>query len=186
MRRSHENLNKECDDAERLLIRKNFDVLTKEEDRLLHDHLESCDHCRGYLYTLSHLYRAAQVRSDSELAPDPTIRQRLVQRMNVVKNRKGGIVHRGRQYMRRFLEYRIPVYQALVGVVLILLVASVLSQLSFSINRREAALYDLSQLEAPVLGDMDVVNNVELIQQHRIGRNVKEDSTLIRYISAAM
>ena len=184
MSRCNENVS--CNSVERLLIKRSFNELTEEEELILHGHLESCDVCRSYQYTLSNLHKTVQSDSEHCPVPDSTIHQNLVHEMKTMKvnkEKQSGTIWR---WARNVLEFRIPVYQTLAGIVLILLMVFILSQYSFLNNRGDEGLSDLTHFETQLLETINVMNDLELIEQQKIGRSAKEDSTLMQFIFEAM
>ena len=184
MRRRNEDVN--CNGVERLLIKRSFNELSQEEDLILQAHLEFCDQCRNYQYTLSNLQKAVQSGSEKCPLPNPAIRHNLIQLMETVKVNKQVLIRSFWPRARSVLEYRIPVYQALAGVGLIFFIAIVLSQHSLPINRGAEDLPDFALLETQLLEPMEIMSGLELIEHQKIGRNAKEDSTLTQFLSEAM
>ena len=184
MRRRNENVS--CNVVERLLIKRSFDELTEQENLILQDHLASCDRCRSYQNTLSNFRKAVQNGASRCPVPDPAIRHTLLQQVKTLKvsiNKPKGNVW---QWLRNALEYRIPGYQAVVGGVFILFLALALGKNSILISRGDEKLFEVYQIEAPFLETMNVMNKLELIDQQKIGRNAKEDSSLTQFIFEAM
>lgn len=184
------NLNKtphlDCDEIERLLINKNFGELTTDENLLVEDHLKSCGRCRSYQKTLLSLQNSMQMGPGEKLGPDPAIRQNIIGRMKTVRPQKPGIFVRGWHYIRVVFQYRVPVYQALFGVALIVLIFLGVRQLNFTTDRKYPSPQGVVQLQVPISTEVSVIDNLEIVKQQKIGRSVSEAITLTRFIVSTM
>jgi hypothetical protein len=186
MKKSNEKPYINCDEIERLLIDRIFDELTQDESHLVREHLKSCDRCQGYQNTLVNLQNSMQISAEDKLTPNPAIRQNIMKRMKISKPAETGIFNISWHYIKNVFEYRIPVYQALFGVVLIALTFLAVKQISFSPHQKPSKLQSLAQIETSIPAQMSVIENLEIIEGQKIGRNVKEDTTLTRFIFTAM
>ncbi|MGB2768107.1 MAG: hypothetical protein WBC88_00070 [Candidatus Zixiibacteriota bacterium] len=185
MKKSNENKNMKCHEIEFLLIKKNFDELTSQESLLVEGHLESCDSCRSYQKTLSNLQDSMKVKTE-KLAPDPAIRESIIQRMEALKPERAGIAARGWHHIRDLLQHRIPVYQPLLGAVLVLLIFVGAKQLSLPTEEKPPDVQSLVQTEIVMPAQMSVIDNLEIIKTQKIGRSAGEDTTLARFIVSSM
>ena len=186
MKKSNESSNMNCDYIQRLLVNKIFDELTPDENLLVEEHLKSCDHCRSYQITLLNLKDSMQIGSGEKLAPNPAIRENIVQRMKILQPQETGILRSTWQYVRSVFEYRVPVYQTLSGLALIALIFLATKQISFSPDRRPPEPRSLIRLEMPAPTQMSVVDNLDIIDQQKIGRSAREDTALTRFIVSTM
>jgi len=186
MKKSNENSSLNCDDVERLLIHRIFDQLTPEANLSVEEHLKSCDRCQSYQKTLSSLQNSMQISEKEKLVPDPAIRQNIIRQMKTLEPVETGIFAKGWHFIRSIFAYRVPVYQPLAGVALIVLIFLAFRQLSFSPVQKTPEPYSLTRIETPAPAQMSVINNLQIIEQQKIGRNVKEDSTLTRFIVTTM
>lgn len=185
MNKSNENKNTKCDDVEFLLIKKNFDELTQQESLLLEEHLKSCDLCRSYEKTLSHLQDSMRVEAE-KLAPDPATRERIIRRMKALRPEPAGVVVRGWHYLRDLLQHRIPVYQPILGAVLVLLIFVGAKQLTSPTVEKPAVDQSLLRTEAVMPAQMSVMDNLDIVKAQKIGRSAGEDTTLSRFIVTTM
>ncbi|KPL03010.1 MAG: hypothetical protein AMJ73_07915 [candidate division Zixibacteria bacterium SM1_73] len=186
MKKSNENTSLNCDDVERLLIHRIFDGLTPEANLSVEKHLKSCDRCRSYQKTLLNLQDSMQISTEEKLVPDPAIRQNIIRQMKTLRPVETGIFAKGWLFIRSIFAYRVPVYQPLAGVVLIVLIFLAGRQLPLSPGQKTPEPLGLTQIETPTPAQMSVINNLRIIEQQKIGRNVKEDSTLTRFIVTTM
>ena len=127
-----------------------------------------------------------QIGLADKLTPDPAIRQNIVQRMRTVKLQEARNYRSTWRYLRNIFGYRVPVYQALFGMVLILLIFVTVRQFSLSSDQKALKMQSLTETEAPILSQLSVIDNLEIVEGQKIGRNIKEDTTLTRFIVTAM
>jgi hypothetical protein len=175
-----------CDGIEQLLIKKNFEELTDQENRLIQEHLRSCDVCRSYQSALLRLKDSMRISAEDKLAPDPSIHETVIKRMRNLKPQEAGFLGRAYQSVMRLFEYRIPVYQALSGAVLVVLIFLAVKQFSFTAEQKTTRLHNVAQIETSIPAQMRVMDDLGIIDQQKIGQNVKDDTTLTRFIVTTM
>ena len=185
MKKPNENKKMKCDEIEFLLVKKNFDELTAQENLLVGAHLKSCDSCRRYQKTLSNLQESMKVGAD-KLVPDPAVRENIIQRMEALNPQQAGILARGWHYVRDLLRHRIPVYQPILGAVLVLLIFVGARQLTSPSVEKPADDQSLLRTEAVMPAQMNVMHGLEIVKAQKIGRSAGEDTTLARFIVSSM
>jgi hypothetical protein len=186
MKKSNENPHINCDDIEQLLIKKSIDELTEDENLLVEEHLKSCERCQSYQNTLSNLQHSMKTGAEEKLVPDPAIRENIIRRMKTLQPQETGILRNAWQHIRCVFEYRIPVYQTLSGVVVIVLIFLATKQISFSPGKQPPEPQSLVRMEMPEPTEMSVVDNLDIIAHQKIGRSAKEDTALTRFIVSTM
>lgn len=185
MEKSNENQNMKCDEIEFLLIKKNFDELTRQESLLVEKHLKSCDSCQSYQKTLSNLQESMRIGTE-KLAPDPAIRESIIQRMEALRPERAGITARGWHNIRDLLQHRIPVYQPVLGAVLVLLIFVGAKQLSLPVEEKPLDIQTPTRTEVVMPTQISVMDNLEIVKAQKIGRSAGEDTTLARFIVSSM
>jgi len=98
-----------------------------------------------------------------------------------MRHKKVEVLRNGWQTIRNMLGYRIPVYQALLGAGLILVGFWMINKHSLSIDRKPSKLPNFIQMDTPTSSQMNVIKNLNMIDEQKIGWSVKEDSALTRY-----
>ncbi len=186
MKNPNENPKVNCDDIQRLLVNKISDELTRDEDRLVEEHLKSCGHCRSYQNTLLSLKDSMQIGRGEKLVPDPAIRENIIQRMKTSQPQETGILRSTWQYVKSVFQYRVPVYQTLSGLALIALIFLATKQISFSPDQRPPEPRSLVRMEMPAPTQMSVVDNLDILAHQKIGQSAKDDTTLTRFIVSTM
>jgi hypothetical protein len=175
-----------CDGIEQLLIKKSLEELSDEENWLIQEHLRSCDRCRSYQSALLKLKDSMQISAEDKLAPDLSIRETVIKRMKSLKPQEVGFLGRAYQSVMHIFEYRIPVYQALSGAVLIVLIFLAVKQFSFTAEQKTTGLHNVAQVETSIPAQMRVMDDLSILKRQKIGQNVKDDTTLTRFIVTTM
>jgi hypothetical protein len=106
--------------------------------------------------------------------------------MKSLKPQEAGFLDRVYQSVIHIFEYRIPVYQALSGAVLIALIFLAVKQFNFTPEQKATGLHNVAQIETSLPAQMRVMDNLGIIDQQKIGQNVKDDTTLTRFIVTTM
>ena len=175
-----------CDAVEELLIKQGIEKLSVEEDNLLQNHLKNCVNCREFQNQLVSIQSTMKIDQQSQLKPDPAIHRILMKRMNAAKQVKLRRVDSAWQRLMNLLEYRIPVYQGLIGLACSLLIFVAINYFSFSSQQQSVRPdYHVNKADTSFY-QVNVIKNLQIIEQQKIGRNVKEDSLLTRFIVSSM
>ncbi len=186
MKELYSNQTIKCEDIEELLIRQNFERLSENENSFLQNHLKICNRCRSYQNQLAYMQTSMPISQKSPLKPDPVIRQALINRMNALKPKKYHIFDSFWKWILNILEYRIPVYQGLIGIACGLLIFVTINHFSFS-NRPQSGSSQYHQIMADTtFYQINVIKNLQIIEQQKIGKNVSEDTLLTRFIVSSM
>jgi hypothetical protein len=173
--------NSTCADIEKLLIKNNDEELSKAEHLLLQQHLQNCDQCQNFQRILTNMQSAMQINKD-RLIPDPSIRLNIIRQMK----KKGDIFSVVWNYLKRALDYRIPVYQGLIGIGTCLLIVVAAHYLPFGYQQdRIESLSDV-QFKDVAINQINVLSELTIIEQQKIGINVNEDTLLTKFIVPSM
>ncbi len=186
MKKPNENDKPTCDQIEMLLVSRTCDQLTDDENRLVEEHLVACQRCRRYQNAISRLKSAVRIGEEEKLAPDPCIRENLGQRMKELKTEEIGVLERAWKSFRGAFAYRIPVYQAVLGIALIVVMSLTLKSLPSSALQEPSEDRHLVRMAMPEPSEMGVIDNLDVLKQQKIGRNVTEDTTLMRFVVSTM
>ena len=186
MEKSNESPNMRCHDIERLLVNRLLDKLTADENLSVEEHLRICPQCRSYQIALLNMQNTMQSEGEERLAPDPATRENVIRRMKAARSREAGILSNLVESVRRAFAYRIPVYQAALGVVLIVAMSLTLRHLPSSALQEPSEVRPLVRLEMPPPSEISVMDNLEVVRRQKIGRSVREDTTLTRFVVSGM
>ena len=157
--------------------------MAKEKKYVVKKHLQSCEHCQNYQQVLLKL---KNVSMNDGLIPNPRIRKHIIQRVKEKRATTAVTWKNSWQHVKNIFEYRIPVYQALVGAAFILIIFMMSNKLSSSMFPKSTKEYRFTNVEIPVASQMNVINNLQSFEHQKIGKNVKEDSVMSQYIVPAM
>jgi len=174
--------NIKCAEVERWLITDELKKLSPEKVSLIKNHISSCERCQSFQHLIVNLQQSLHINENDQLKPNPIIKKRLLQKMKEKKTARKHFF----QTIIDVLEFRIPVYHALAGVTILLLIFWGIEKFSFSFDWREVKQNYFSRIEIPVSSPIYVVDNLKVLEQQKIGKTVKEDSLLARYIVPSM
>jgi hypothetical protein len=175
-----------CDMIEQLLVNRTCDRLTKEEERLIREHLAVCAHCRDYQTSLEEVVKAIKPQERGDLVPNPAIRENILKRVGMPRPQEIGVLGRAWKSTRSAFAHPIPVYQAVLGAALIFLLSLGLRHLPSSAVREVSPPRPLVRMEATLPSQLGVIDNLEIVKQQKIGQSVTEDTTLTRFIVSSM
>ena len=122
MDKSYKPKNEPCSDYHEQLTEHFNENFNLNNFQPLKNHVENCQDCQNYLENLVLINNLMSHSPAKKLSPDP----RIIKNLLAYKQAKMGL-KRGKSnwfwmYIRDMFEYRIPVYQALGGVVVIFMV----------------------------------------------------------------
>jgi len=186
MKKSFKKPINKCSEFEALLIRQNLESLSAVENSLLQQHLKTCIHCQNYGRELTNLQSAMAIDQTSPLKPDPSIRQVVMNQMLKRKPEKQGILNSWWQWLSKILAYRIPVYQGLIGVTCGLLIFVLIHYFPISNQPGLERPHHQTQIADTILYQINVIKNLQIIEQQKIGKSVSEDSLLTRFIVSSL
>jgi len=178
--KTSKNIN--CAEVERRLITDELKKLSPEKVSLIKNHINSCERCQSFQHLIVNLQQSLHISEKNQLTPNPIIKKRLLQKMKESKTARKHFF----QTIIDVLEFRIPVYHALAGVIILLLIFWGIEKISFSFDWREFKQNYFSRIEIPVSSPIYTVDNLKVLEQQKIGKTVKEDSLLARYIVPSM
>ncbi len=184
MKKTNNNLN--CSDIEDLIIRRDLNEVTDSESKLLNEHVKSCQKCNAFQNTVSKIKNNMTVPSHSGLIPAPEIYHIAVSKMKKKKQNRphteGGV----REFILGILKYRIPVYQAAMGIVLFIFLTLTANQFNFSGNLSGGKISETLYSEEGMIDTVDVLKDFFNIDKQKIGRNAKEDSFFTQFMFTIM
>jgi hypothetical protein len=122
----------------------------------------------------------------TDLIPRPEILQHLHHRLKLKTSNTFTERYRLIESLKRFLAYRIPVYQALAAVSLVAIILFSINHLSSSTESAERHVpLDLLG-ETFLLDSVQTFDKLHFIYKQKIGRSVMEDSILTRHMVTSM
>jgi len=172
-----------CTEFEKLLIKKNIDEISDAEALLLHEHLESCKTCQNYQHTLIKLQKSVQIDEADNLIPEPAIRKNIAGR---IKTNHRGVHEIVLAVVKSVLEYRIPVYQTLLGIAGIFLIVLAVNRFSLLQPKETAMQQGNLELSELAFEQMNVHNNLQVMDYQKIGININEDTSMTKFIVSSI
>lgn len=171
-----------CSEIEELLIKQKMleNDLKISESEALKTHLATCKKCAKYQNILLNMERSVDIENEFRLAPNSEIKENLSARLRSknIRDQKAGS---GQKIFFDFLRVKVPVYQAAVGMLLLFLVFYAVSDFGLG-NQKESDTTSRAQIERPIADSLTMMQNIRLLESQKLGRNIKEDSLLIRFI----
>jgi len=180
------NNNANCSNIEDLIIKKEMNNLTENEDLLLTAHLKICKKCRMYKNIVDEFHNVMAVPAEGGLMPAPEIRRIAATKMKELRKEHPLLKNSLWQSVLGILKYRIPVYQAAMGVALFIFVFLSVEQFNRTINYSRENVSEILQREILTVDTVDVLENFFMIDKQKIGRNAKEDSFFTQFIITVM
>jgi len=161
------------------------DGSTVDGDLSIKNHVEICSDCQNYLEKLSIMQNQMQFNPLKNLKPDSQIIKNII----AYKKIKSDIKRKNQESLwdsiRAIFEFRVPVYQALSGaiVVIILFLYASNNIISSGTNMKykdsSANQTNITSSELYALDSLYLTNRTK-------GQNAKEDSVLISYLVPTM
>ncbi len=186
MKRTSEIQRHPCISVRDLLIKAQYQALPSSDKKLVSGHLKNCTDCRNFQATLIRMTESFDISRRKDLQLDPHIRYHLLERMETRFPRSLSSVSRFREKLKMIFEYRIPVYQALIVFILVLAAVTL-----FQPSPPPADVYQLPQVTAlypdsAAFENQNVFIHRGLDAGDKLGRTLKEDSVLTRYITYSL
>ena len=152
-----------------------------EDDSTLKTHIKKCSECSSLMKSILLMHRRMQQAPEIDLKPN---RRSLVNARKLMSVRQEFQMPSNYsiwQSLRQIIEYKIPVYQAVSGLVVMLMLVFVLSG---TIMPPEAPWSDgdrLGKIERSGSSDLYAVDSLDFLKPDR-GQNAREDSVLIGFL----
>ena len=175
-----------CAKIEKMLINQKIDKISKEEKKLLITHLDSCENCKKYQSVFDGIQNVLAIEQKGELFPKPEIRENLLNRMRVNQPEKSNIFSNFLGDLKSVFSYRIPVYQAVVGIISLFIISFALGKLPSQdriINSDERVFNSINELS---LTHINILDSLDILNTQKIGLHVSEDTVFTKYINASM
>lgn len=155
------------------------------EDKIILKHLSACRECRNYVDTLPLIQKNFDDSGIENLKPRPETLNNLTAYMKIRNNPNTTKTDSIWKVIQNIFEYRVPVYQALSGAVVILFIAIFISS---GFIGTEPLIYNTNgspKLENIGVSDLNFADSLDQIDSSR-GQNAKEDSLLIQFLMPSL
>jgi hypothetical protein len=172
-----------CALYEEFLIKKDLNMLCESDLELLKEHLKECKNCIQYAQSLNIIKSQMKVKPDSKLIPNPQIKHNLLQYFkSSYKSKIPGRIRIWEDF-KKICSYRIPVYQAAIGAILVIILVFSFREISLS-PKYNQTFSEQSQILLDTLFNkqLNVIDDIRILDQQNIGRTIIEDSVLTSLI----
>ncbi|MCI0513483.1 zf-HC2 domain-containing protein [candidate division KSB1 bacterium] len=170
------NRKMQCREFEKILTNVDEKNITAEMNRQMKAHLQTCENCQNYQKNLINIKHQLQT---PQMTPDPEIKKRVLNHQQALHP---NMFRRLIQTAHDFLEYRIPLYQVVFTTISILLLIFMVDRLFLERHHILKTTAPSTKIEASLLEPTNMLNIQSIMDRQKIGRNVREDSVLARYI----
>lgn len=145
------------------------------------NHVAFCQNCQRYLDNLSIIKDNMRVSPSDDLKPNPQILKNII----AYKNIKSGLKKKNQksfwETMRSIFEFRVPVYQALSGAAVVLILFIYVSNTSISPSTNAKYIEYSGTKDGTKSSELYAIDSLNYSNPGR-GRNAKEDSVLISFL----
>ena len=184
MKEINKNLN--CSEIEDLIISRNLKEVTDDEIKLLSEHIKSCKKCYAFQNTIIKIENNMTVPLQSDLIPEPEIYHIAASKMKKQKQNRTITEGAALRSIFSILKFRIPLYQAAMGIALFIFVSLSANQFNFTGNLSDGKISETLYSKEGMIDTVDVLQNYFNINKQKIGRNAKEDSFFTQFIFTIM
>jgi len=172
----------DCSFIENVFFQSSMDELSKDENKQIINHLNSCGKCQSSQRLLNYFKQSMEVElSKTKINPNPLILESLKSKLNYYSNKQNSIFG----FVKGFFEMKIPVYQVVTALLII-------GALSFFLNNRNQSIESFNNHVSIIAAidsnkiSMSFQNSLELIDSYKKGKSIVEDSVLSNFIQSAM
>ena len=173
-----------CSEIRDILIKRNFDKMNNNILKVVDKHLETCSDCRQYHISLKQIQSSIEINSKDTLAPDPGIRTAAIERMKQASAKRPNLLNQMFQHIWKILDFRIPVYQGIIGFAIIILIFIGINNPRFWNTQNSIDSAEYTPVEQ--LRQVNVLNSLKFIQEQKVGKTVKEDTILTHLLFTTM
>lgn len=171
----------QCSEIDNWIAKKLSETMSESEKTALSRHLRECENCRRALSSAESLWGTLHHSRETSLRPRPSIQPALRKRVNQSSRKQKSSWDIPLEFVVRILKVRVPIYQAVLVMVIFFMVMLYANFLSFSGNPHPAN----------IPGNVQIADSTEFldtlkINDDRVGRNLKEDSLLARFFMTVM
>ncbi len=175
-----------CAASEDLLIRQQAVDLNKEQKEKLTQHLQHCPLCQQFQKLLATMSQSMKIREQSALKPDPAIRRSIIRKIKRTRIEQTTFLQVTLSMLRKLLQYRIPVYQAILGMLLVSLIIWGSVKFPFWKQQNFRNSHHLTQEVNDEGKQIEMLNCLDILEPQKVGTSVSEDTMLIKFFSPAM
>jgi hypothetical protein len=175
------NNKKSCQEIQQLLVSNGIGHLAEAEKKYIAEHLNNCEECRNVEKLVLTFEKTGSVQPIHNPVASQKLRKTLIRRYRLLNQQSTPLSYKFRDVLGNLLNYRIPVYQV-IGILIVVLVSYVfLIQKPLLQNNQTTSIASVQQ-DTLQYKALDIFVNLNYLEQMKSGRNSEEDSLLTRYI----
>jgi len=178
-------MDKNCSKCQEKIIELFDNNISLNSDQSLNNHIKNCPDCQIYLENLTVIKNRLNEPSVKKLQPDPRIIKNIIAYKNLKQGLKITKPNPVWNSVRELFEYRIPVYQALSGVVVAIMLFLYISGSIVSPGNKAIIIEYSGDYEELTSSELYLVDTLSLNKPER-GQNAKEDSVLMSFLVPTM
>jgi hypothetical protein len=186
MKKIDRNKDPSCRKCETLIIKKKIEGLDSMEEKKLNSHLLKCSHCRDYQKTVDLVKTAIQTYPNVPMERDESIRRLILNRAKSKQTTSSNILEDILLKIKSLFEIKIPVYQAVIGVIILFFLLFLIDLPSNRFMENGISQIDSSSQNQQIDLPYNVIESLDFFLKQKIGKNVHEDSLLTRFIVSSM
>lgn len=169
-----------CQDIQNKLLM-NCDI--HNEDELIKQHINSCSSCKSFYNLLTNFESAVNFSDDENLKPNTATNKYLLKIVKQNGESENGLFSQAIEKLKAVLNIKIPVYQAVLSGIGIILITIAVSSFSSRLNKH--AMKSAAK-QSNIADQFSMEQNIDTLQKQPIGRSVKEDSLLMKLLFSSM
>ena len=155
------------------------------DNKEIQSHLENCEECSHYYNSIISLTSHLQINRELKPFPDPKIRKNIVQYLEIRNQIRSEDNGRFIDWLRSLLTIRIPVYQAVSGLAVIIILFMFLAGARKSSGLWWMEIDYSKKSEAFENNNLYVLDTLHLLDTSN-GQNAMEDSILVGFLESSL
>lgn len=171
----------QCSEIDNWIAKMLSETISESDQTTLSRHLRECENCRRALSSAEARFSTLHHSRGTSLRPRPSIQHALRKKVIQSSRKQKSSWDIPLEFVIRILKVRVPIYQAVLVMVIFFTIMLYANFLSFSGNPHPAN----------IPGHVQIADSTEFldtlkIKNDRVGRNLKEDSLLARFFMTVM
>ena len=171
----------QCGEIDNWIAKRLSETMSESDEVVFSRHLRECENCQRALSSAEALLGTLHHSRETSLLPRLSIQRALRKRVKQLPQKQKSSWGIPFEFVVGILKLRVPIYQAVLAMVVFFMVMLYANFLSFSGNSHPTN----------ISGNVQIADSTEIldtlkIKNDRVGRNLKEDSLLARFFMTVM
>lgn len=168
-----------CKEMDELITKEISNTLPRRERAAYQRHLKHCPECAHTVQMMAELPGHLQ---EMTLQPNPHIQQQLRERMRRKSALKKSGLGMPAGFLLDFFRVRVPVYQAALAIGVFIMALAFANNITINNDPPNINMAHQAQIADTTL----ILDTLSTVIPEKVGRNIKEDSLLARFIMTVM